>query len=213
MTVKILYVSNSRSTLSGPFGGRFELEILSDREGVLIFKATGNNAAASFRHEAGGHRFQRVPETERSGRVHTSTITIAVLASTEAAEIQLNDSDFSWTAIRGSGAGGQARNKTSNCIMLTHKPSGITVRVENGRSQHQNLQTAKTMVLAKIRKASLDAAKTAMDATRKRDLGTGQRGDKIRTIALQRDQVIDHTRNHRMTATQYLKGNLDALYD
>jgi len=117
-----------------------DLTLLEMRPGIAIFKASGNTGV--FREESGGHRWQRVPPNERSGRVHTSTVTVAVLPVPTPQEFKLNESDLEILACRGSGPGGQNRNKTSTAIQMRHKPSGLVVRSEGERSQFQNKQLA-----------------------------------------------------------------------
>lgn len=196
----------------GRSGGVFSLDLVDERPGLIVFQATGHGAQAAFAHEAGGHRYQRVPPNEKRGRVHTSTVTLACLPVPTETEVHLNDRDLEWQATRGSGAGGQARNKVSSAVILKHKPSGITVRVENERSQHQNLATAKDLLRARLYEAKHAAVKGARDSQRRAQLGSGQRGDKVRTIAMQRGQVVDHRTGKRMSVERYMKGDLSPLY-
>lgn len=167
---------------------------------------SGARARELFKDEAGGHRWQRIPATEKRGRVHTSTVTVAVLDET-ASSFVVPDRDLEWTAIRGSGAGGQARNKTSNCIQLRHKPSGLIVRCETERSQPQNLETAKSIMRAKLASAASQFASSAEAAERRRQLGVGARGDKRRTIRVQDGQVHDHVTGKRWQYKAYARGD------
>jgi peptide chain release factor 1 len=205
-------MTSSACTFDGPGGGVFEIELLEERPGLAVCKVSGQGAWEAFRHEGGGHRFQRVPPTEKRGRVQTSTVTVAVLSIPDDATVQLLDRDLEWQATRGSGAGGQARNKTSNCVILTHRPSGMTVRCESERSQIQNLNSAKSLLRARLHEQKATAADGDRNAARKAQLGVGARGDKRRTIAVQRDQVTDHVLGTRMTADRYLKGDLAPIY-
>jgi len=167
---------------------------------------------AAFRHEAGGHRFQRVPPTEKRGRVHTSTVTIAVLPEPEEHELHIDPRDLEESFTRGSGKGGQHRNKTDSCVVLSHRPSDITVRIDGGRSQHVNRQTALAVLRARL-KAKIDARETrGRNADRKAQVGRGARGDKRRTIAVQRNQVVDHRTRKRTTWEAYQKGDLRRLW-
>lgn len=193
---------------------RNNLEVipLDSRPGLISFQVTGKDAWSFFKHEAGGLRFQRIPPTERKGRVHTSTITVAVLAVPDEGTVQLNDRDLDVQTTRGSGAGGQHRNRTDSAVILTHKPSGLVVRAENERSQHRNLLTAKAILYAKLQEAQQEALQGARNDVRRSQLGKGQRGDKRRSIALQRGQVVDHVLGIRMSAEKYLKGDLSELY-
>lgn len=166
---------------------------------------TGASARELFRDEAGGHRWQRVPETEKRGRVQTSTVTVAVLDEA-AATFAVPDRDLEWKAIRGSGSGGQAKNKTSNCIQLRHRPSGLIVRCESERSQPQNLETAKGIMRAKLAAAAEESATSAEAVERRRQLGAGARGDKRRTVRVQDGQVHDHVTGRRWEFKTYLSG-------
>jgi len=187
------------------------IDIMEERPGILIFRASGTGATAAFQHEPGGHRWQRVPPTEKGGRKHTSTITVAVLPQPTGVNVNLRDSDLEWKATKGSGAGGQKRNKTSNAIQMIHKPSGIAVRVETERSQRRNLLMAKELIAARLEERSVGAVEGARNARRRSQVGTGMRGDKRRTVALQRGQVVDHVTGRRVNAEKYLKGELERL--
>ena len=199
------------STSGGLFGGVFSALVLEETPGFVLLRVTGDKASLAFKHEAGGHRFQRVPPTEKRGRVHTSTVTVATLELPQESQVKLNERDLEWKATRGSGAGGQHRNKTDSAIQLKHLPSGIQVRVETERSQHQNLMTAKAVLAARLLEADVVASQGARNKLRKAQVGTGMRGDKIRTIAVQRDQVVDHKLGTRTSVTKYLKGDLTEL--
>jgi len=122
-------------------GGGFEIELTDERPGFISFVVEGDGAKALFENEAGGHRYQRVSPTERHGRVHTSTITVAVLDLAGEDNYIIREADVEFVATRGSGPGGQARNKIETCIVATHKPSGLSVRIDS-RSQYQNKRIA-----------------------------------------------------------------------
>lgn len=175
-------------------------------------RVSGRNASAAFCHEAGGHRFQRVPPNEKRGRVHTSTVTIAVLEEPSEHEIQIDPRDLDESFTRGSGKGGQHRNKTDSCVILRHIPSNIMVRIDGGRSQHCNRQTALGVLRARLKAADSASSTKHRNATRRRQIGGGARGDKVRTIAIQRDIVTDHGTGKTMTAKAYLKGHLRPLW-
>jgi protein subunit release factor A len=134
MTPSSWSTSSSRSTRSSLRGAVFSLDVLDTRPGLTVFQATGKRAWETFQNEPGGHRWQRVPPTEKRGRVHTSTVTVAVLSEPTEVELHLDPRDLEWTATRGSGAGGQKRNVTANAVQLKHKPSCMMVRVESERS-------------------------------------------------------------------------------
>lgn len=179
---------------------------------MVTLQVSGTNADQAFAHEAGGHRFQRVPPTEKKGRRQTSTITVAVLREPTEAEVHLDPRDLQWKACRGSGAGGQHRNVTDSAIQLTHKPSGLSVRIESERSQHQNKRMALDLLRAKLLEAETLEVQGRRNNKRRRQLGSGQRGDKIRTVSVFRDQVVDHRTGRRMKVSRYLRGFIEDLW-
>lgn len=185
----------------------FDVSVIDDRDSVVTLRIAGPGAEAMFKDESGGHRWQRVPPNEKRGRVHTSTVTVAVLNESRGGADDLRESDLEWKAIRGSGAGGQARNKTSNAIQLWHKPTGTMVRCETERSQAQNLAGAKEILRAKLAAASQGASSAAEASARRQQVGTGMRGDKRRTIRVQDDQVTDHITGQRWRFKQYERGD------
>ena len=156
--------------------------------------------------ESGGHRWQRISPTERRGRVHTSTVTVAVLPVNEQQIVDFRDSDLEWEATRGSGPGGQHRNKTDSAVRLTHRPTGMTVRVEVQRSQYQNLQLAKILLGARLTQAREGASAMERNSSRRAQIGSGQRGDKIRTVRCQDGVVTDHRTGKRWSYRDYRKG-------
>ena len=131
-------------------GGIFSLDIVEQRQGLVVLHIAGPGAAELFAHEAGGHRWQRVPPGEKRGRIHTSTITVAVLPEPEAARLVVREDDLVWSTCRGTGSGGQKRNKTESTVLLTHVPTGLQVRCETSRSQLQNRQTALALLRARL---------------------------------------------------------------
>lgn len=175
-------------------------------------RVSGRGALRVFRHEPGGHRFQRVPPTEKRGRVQTSTVTVAVLEEPAEHEVHIDPKDLEESFTRGSGKGGQHRNKTDTCVVLKHVPSGISVRVDGGRSQHINRQTALGVLRARLRQAEGEKVTTDRNRHRRDQVGTGMRGDKVRTIAMQRDSVTDHRTGKTMKAKDYLRGNLRGIW-
>ena len=194
-------------------GGRFDLvlEILAQRPGYLAFRATGRDANRAFAHEGGGHRWQRVPPTEKRGRVHTSTVTVAVLPEASPELVHLNDHDLMWKMTRSGGPGGQHANKTDSAVVLTHKPSGTRVRVES-KSQHRNKESALRILRSRLLSRAQDRQDLQRNAERRKQVGGGARGDKRRTIALQRGRVVDHVTGKRITAKQFLQGIIEPLW-
>ncbi|HWB78948.1 MAG TPA: peptide chain release factor-like protein [Nannocystaceae bacterium] len=172
---------------------------------------SGRRAAAVFAGEPGGHRWQRVPPNEKRGRVHTSTVTVAVLPEPSEAELHIDPDDLDESFTRGSGKGGQHRNKKDTVAVLRHVPSGIVVRVDGGRSQSLNRETALALLLARLLAAQRERDAMQRNADRKDQLGCGARGDKVRTIALQRGIVTDHVTGRSMPADRYLRGHLGEL--
>ena len=143
--------------------------------------------------------------------MHTSTVTVVVLDEPKAREIVLDPRDLSEKFVRGSGAGGQHRNKTSTAVALTHAPSGITVRVDGGRSQALNRAAALDLLRAKLSAGAQRKDRREREATRRRLAGTGMRGDKIRTVQVRNDVVVDHVRGTRTSYKRYARGFLEDL--
>ena len=177
----------------------------------MCCRVTGKGARAGFEHEAGGHRWQRVPPTEKRGRVHSSTVTVVVLEPSAAAAVKIEPDELEEQFTRGSGAGGQHRNKTSTAVILRHRPSGLVIRVDGGRSQHLNRQTALELLQVKLQTQAREAAIAGRNAARKQQAGSGMRGDKIRTVQVQGDVVVDHRRGTRTSYRVYVREQLDAL--
>lgn len=178
----------------------------------MLMRVTGKNADVAFCHESGGHRFQRVPPNEKRGRVHTSTVTVVVLDEPSEHEVYIDPRDLEEQFVRGSGKGGQHKNKVSTCVMLKHKHSGIQVRVDGGRSQAINRETALGVLRARLKVAGDTKRTKERNASRKGQHGSGMRGDKVRTIAMQRDTVTDHKTGKSMKAKKYLRGHLNELW-
>ena len=189
----------------------FDCFIVDERSGFLSFQVSGKGAKATFAQESGGHRWQRVPANDKRGRVQTSTVTVAVLEEPREHDLRIEDKDIEWQTCRGSGAGGQHRNKTESAVQMTHLPTGIRVRVENERSQHQNRETAMRVLKARIFEARQTAAAEARAGSRRSQVGSGMRGDKIRTIRAQDGQVTDHRSNKQIRYKDYVRGNWEGL--
>lgn len=167
----------------------------------------GRGAAALFAGEPGGHRWQRVPETKKRGRVHTSTITVAVLEEPRHAELTIRPDDVDVETMRGSGAGGQHRNKTDSAVRARHRPTGIEVRCESERSQHRNRELAMRVLAARVAELSRSAVQGERSADRRRQVGSGMRGDKRRTIRVQDGQVNDHVDGRSWQFKLYARGD------
>jgi len=187
------------------------LEILAVRPGFVAFKATGKKAVSIFELEAGGHRWQRIPPTEKRGRIQTSTITVAALSETKANNIQLNPKDLIEQFTRGSGPGGQHRNKTSSAVHLKHVPTGLKIFVDDGRSQKSAREAARELLKLKLQQQEDRSRNQARSNARKQQIGSGMRGDKIRTIQTQNNTVVDHRTGKRTSYKKYVRGKFAEL--
>ena len=178
------------------------------------FMVTGQGAYSVLKYESGVHRVQRVPDTETQGRIHTSTVTVAVMLEVDDVEIDINPADLKIDTFRSSGAGGQHVNKTSSAIRVTHLPTGLVVECQDERSQHKNRDKA----LKVLRSRLYDIEKQKQDAEvaqeRKSQVGTGDRSERIRTYNYPQGRLTDH----RIGLTLYrleqvLNGDLDEVID
>lgn len=152
-----------------------------------------------------------MPPTERKGRVQTSTVTVAVTDSAAVERINIKDSDIEYTFCRGSGAGGQHRNVTNSAVQAVHLPTGIRVRVESERSQHQNKEQARTLIASRIIAATAASSEKSRAEAIKNQVGSGMRGDKVRTVRTQDDQVTDHKSGRTIRFKDYSRGNWEGL--
>jgi len=177
----------------------------------IEFIAEGPNAYAEFYKEAGGHRFQRVPPTEKHSRRQTSTVTVAVLPMVKKQELKIDERDLVYETKRGSGAGGQHRNVTDSAVRLVHKPTGIEVNCQNERSQHRNKTQALEILRARLHAAAKEKHYKLESSMRRKQIGSGQRGDKIRTYRFQDGRAIDHRTGKKINLSDVLSGNLDAF--
>jgi peptide chain release factor 1 len=198
----------------------FKFEVMNINETGLggikevSFMVTGDGAYSRFKFESGVHRVQRVPETEASGRIHTSTATVAVLPEADEVEVEINPSDLHIDTFRASGAGGQHVNKTDSAIRITHLPTGMVVECQDERSQFKNKDKALKILRARLYEQQLEQQRLAVAADRRSQVGTGDRSERIRTYNFPQGRVTDH----RINLTLYriesiLNGDLDELID
>lgn len=161
--------------------------------------------------EAGGLRLQRIPPTERSDRVHTSTVTVAILDPAEQSAISIPESDLKIEWYSGTGSGGQFRNKHQNSCRLTHIPTGIVCTAQT-RSRENSYREALSTLVSRVQEQKDSAYYSKRSAEKQQQVGSGQRGDKIRTLRFQDDQATDHRTNKRIKAAAYMRGNMDQLW-
>lgn len=206
------FSSSSGSTRERQRSTVFDLEITEKKHGLLIFRATGAQAERVFANESGGQRWQRVPKTEKRGRVQTSTVTCAVLAEPTITQLRLEDRDLEYQTCRSSGSGGQNVNKVESAVQLTHKPTGLMVRCESERSQHQNRATALALLRARLWEAQKERENASRASDRRQQVGTGMRGDKARTYRVQDGIVTDHRTGKKARLDRVLKGHLEDLH-
>lgn len=170
--------------------GLTETELGGVKEAVLTVE--GANVFESMKHESGVHRVQRVPTTETGGRIHTSTATVAVLAEPEGVEVEIDDKDIKVDTYRASGPGGQHVNKTDSAVRITHIPTGITAQCQSERSQHKNRAQCMRMLRAKLYEEETERQTSERAGERKKQLGGGDRSEKIRTYNFPQSRVTDH---------------------
>ena len=196
----------------------WKTEIISANEPELggfkevVFSVDGMNAYSKMKFESGVHRVQRVPATETQGRVHTSTVTVAVLPEVDEVDVQINPKDLKIDTFRASGAGGQHINKTESAVRITHLPTGTVVECQDQRSQMKNREKAMKVLAARLQDAAEQESAASVAADRKAQVGTGDRSERIRTYNYPQGRVTDHRINLTLyKLDQVLNGDMDEL--
>ena len=180
----------------------------------IAFSVEGEGAYAKLKYESGVHRVQRVPETEAQGRIHTSTVTVAVLPEVEEVDVEINPADLEIQTFRASGAGGQHINKTESAIRIIHRPSGVVVECQEERSQHKNKDKALKMLYSKLYEAKLTEQTDKIAEERRIQVGTGDRSERIRTYNFPQGRVTDHRIGLTLYKIEYImNGDCDEVFD
>lgn len=180
----------------------------------ISFSVEGDGAYSRFKFESGVHRVQRVPETESQGRVHTSTVTVAVLPEAEEVELEINPADLQIDTFRASGAGGQHINKTDSAIRILHKPTGVIVECQDERSQYKNKEKALKVLRSRLLDAKKEEQSSQIASERKSQVGTGDRSERIRTYNYPQGRLTDHRINYTSyRLEENLNGSIDELID
>jgi len=200
---------------------RWKLEIINENRSEqggykeIILRIEGNDAYSRLKFESGGHRVQRVPETESQGRVHTSACTVAVMPEVDSVEaIEIKPKDLKVDTYRASGAGGQHVNKTDSAIRLTHLPSGLVVECQDERSQHKNRARAMSLLQSRLLQQEQDKQQSEQAQTRKSLVGSGDRSERIRTYNFPQGRLTDHRINLTLyKLDEIIEGNLDEVIE
>jgi peptide chain release factor 1 len=199
---------------------RWPVEVISSSETEkggfkeIVFEVHGNGAYSRFKYESGGHRVQRVPETEAQGRLHTSAATVAVLPEAEEIEVDLDEKDIREEIFHSGGSGGQNVNKVATAVRITHIPTGIVVQCQDERSQLKNKVKARNVLRARLLAMREEEQATEIASSRKSQVGTGDRSDRIRTYNFPQDRVTDHRIGYtRHSLPQFMDGEIDDVID
>lgn len=189
----------------------FDLKLLKELPGFIVFKVEGKKSNI-FKKESGGHRWQHVSATDKRGRVHTSSVTVAVLENEQDTTIELDMKDVEIRAYKASGKGGQHRNKTMSAIEVKHIPTGIKAQCTSERAQSDNKSKALELLRERLQEMNTSSHNNQRVTERRDQVGTGMRSDKVQTVQEQNDQVVNHISGKRITCKQYFKGRIDLLH-
>jgi peptide chain release factor 1 len=197
----------------------WKVEVVSANEGEVggfkevIAKINGYGAYSKLKFESGGHRVQRVPDTETQGRIHTSACTVAILPEVEeVGDVEINPADIRIDTFRASGAGGQHINKTDSAVRITHAPTGIVVECQDGRSQHANKAQAMQVLAARIKAKQVDEQQSKIASERRNLIGSGDRSERIRTYNYPQGRITDHRINLTLYKIEAItEGDMDEL--
>ena len=198
----------------------WKIEVIHAVEGTsggfsqIEFMVKGDNVYSKLKYESGSHRVQRIPQTEASGRIHTSTATVLVMPEVETSNIEIKESDIKMDVYHSSGAGGQSVNTANSAVRLTHIPTGVVVTCQTERSQLQNRERALNLLKIKINDAIRQKEEQEMGMERKSKIGTGDRSEKIRTYNYPQNRVTDHRINFSvMNLDKVMDGEIDAIIE
>ena len=190
----------------------WDLDVINSNENGLgsikeiVFKIDGDNAYSRLKHESGTHRVQRVPETESSGRIHTSAATVAVLPEAEEVDLQVDPDDLQIDIYFASGHGGQSVQKNATAVRITHVPTGIVATCQDERSQHKNREKAMAVLRSRLLAQEVERQQNERSSARKSQVGSGDRSERVRTYNFPQDRLTDHR-------VGYTRHNLEAVLD